>query len=301
MTAHEQPTPRSLARAAEAPPWGRRLADLVILVRLPSCLAGAASVLLGMHLTAGPGGLSAQAAWPGMLSMFFAVAAANALNDVLDIGTDAVGKPNRPLPTGRLSVRSALAIAGAAGLAAVASAGLLGRYAVLWAIVLLALAFLYSYRAKNTVLLGNGIVALCASSPILFGAIIAGRPGSLAWIGTGLSFAFMLAYETLKTIADRESDAASGVHTFATRAGARMAVLLFRSLIALLTVAAGAASAASAQPFPYLLAVLVTFVLPTWSAIVVLGSSPGEKAIRASVALMRSAWFLGIIALWLLR
>jgi len=301
MTAREQPAPRSLAPPAGIPSLGRRLADLVILVRLPSCLAGGASVLLGMHLTAGQGGLSAQAAWPGMLSMFFAVAAANAVNDVLDIGTDAVGKPNRPLPTGRLTARSALAISGAAGLAAVVLAGSLGRYAMLWTIVLLALAFLYSYRAKNTVLLGNGIVALCASSPILFGSIIVGRPSSLAWIGTGLSFTFMLAYETLKTIADRDSDAASGVHTFATQAGARAAVLLFKGLIALLTIAAWAASAASPHPVTYFLAILVTFVLPTWSAIAVLGSSPGEKAIRASVFLMRSAWFLGIIALWLLR
>ena len=301
MTAREQAAPQSSSRSAATPSLNRRLADLVILVRLPSCLAGGASVLLGMHLTAGKGALSAQAAWPGVLSMFFAVAAANAVNDVLDIETDAVGKPNRPLPTGRLSARSALAISAAAGLAAVVSAGPLGSYAMLWVIVLLALAFIYSYRGKNTVLLGNAIVALCASSPILFGSIIAGRPGSLAWIAAGLSFTFMLAYETLKTIADHDSDAAGGVHTFATQAGVRAAVLLLRLLISLLTLAACAASAASPHPVTYLLAVLVTSVLPAWAAIVALGSSPSEKAIRASVFLMRSAWFLGIIALWLLR
>jgi geranylgeranylglycerol-phosphate geranylgeranyltransferase len=301
MTAREQAVPQSSSRSAATPSLNRRLADLVILVRLPSCLAGGASVLLGMHLTAAKGALSAQAAWPGALSIFFAVAAANAVNDVLDIGTDTVGKPNRPLPTGRLSARSALAISAAAGLAAVVSAGPLGSYAILWIIVLLALAFMYSYRAKNTVLLGNAVVALCASSPILFGAIITGRPGSLAWIGAGLSFTFMLAYETLKTIADHDSDAASGVHTFATQAGVRAAVLLLRLLISLLTLAACAASVASPHPVTYLLAVLVTSVLPAWVAIVALGSSPNEKAIRASVFLMRSAWFLGIIALWLLR
>ena len=34
------------------------------------CLAGGASVLLGMHLAAGKGGLSPQVALPGILSMF---------------------------------------------------------------------------------------------------------------------------------------------------------------------------------------------------------------------------------------
>ena len=111
----------------------------------------------------------------------------------------------------------------------------------------------------------------------------------------------MLGYETLKTVADRDSDAASGVHTFASQFGVRAAVLLCRALITLLTLAACAASTASPHPVTYLLAVIVTFVLPAWSAIVVLGKLPDEKAIRGSVFLMRSAWFLGIIALWLLR
>jgi 4-hydroxybenzoate polyprenyltransferase len=300
MTAPGELRAPALARQAQVVSLARRLADLVILIRLPSCLAGAASVLLGMHL-------ATERSWPdqavllGMLSMFFAVAAANAVNDVLDAGADAVGKPNRPLPAGRLAANSALAIAGTVSVASVVSAGPLGPYAVLWAIILLALAFLYSYRVKNTVLLGNAVVGLCASSPILFGAFIGGRASYLAWAGAGLSFTFMLAYETLKTIADHDSDKASGIHTFATQAGVRAAVLLFRGLITLLTVIAAAASAASPHPVVYLIAVLITFVFPAWSAITVLGISPRRKEINTSVFLMRSAWFLGIIALWLLR
>jgi geranylgeranylglycerol-phosphate geranylgeranyltransferase len=301
MSALEPSAPASLVRPASKPPPGRRLTDLAILFRLPSCLAGGASVLLGLHLAAVKAGPPTRTAWLGILSIFFAVAAANTVNDVLDIAIDAAAKPNRPLPAGRLTARCALAISGAAGLAALVCAGPLGSYAVLWVAGLLALAFLYSYRAKNTVLLGNVIVALCASSPILFGAFIDGRPSPLAWIGTGLSFTFMLAYETLKTIADRDSDAASGVRTFAVQAGVGAAVWLLRFLIAVLTLAACAASAASTQPITYLVAVLITFVLPAWSAIVVLGRSPDRKAIHAGVFLMRSAWFLGIIALWLLR
>lgn len=301
MTAREALTPLARTRPPGTPSLGRRLADLVVLIRLPSCLAGGASVLLGAHLATGKGWPPTWAVWLGVLSMFLAVAAANAVNDVLDVGIDTIGKPRRPLPSGRLAVRSALAISGLAGLGTVVLAGLIGGYPTLWAIVLLALAFLYSYRAKNTAVLGNAIVAACASSPILFGSDISGRLDSLAWIGTGLSFTFMLSYETMKTIVDRDSDAASGVRTFAARAGARAAILLLRSLIALLTLAACAATAASPDPTTYLLAVLVTFAIPAWSAIVVLGNSPGEKTIRVAVFLMRSAWFLGIFALWLLR
>jgi geranylgeranylglycerol-phosphate geranylgeranyltransferase len=301
MIARDDLTLRVPVRSAGTMSLPRRLADLVVLVRLPSCLAGGASVLLGIHLAGHEAWPSPGTACLGVLSMFFAVAAANAVNDVLDVSTDALGKPYRPLPAGRLTARAAWTISGATGLAAVILAAPLGRYAVPWVAVLLTVAFLYSYRAKNTILLGNAIVALCASSPVLFGALIAGRLAALAWIGTALSFTFMLAYETLKTIADRDTDAASGIRTFAATAGLRPAVLLLRSVVTVLTVAAAAAAGACPHPFVYLLALLLAFALPAWSAIAVLGLHPRGKAIRGAVLLMRLAWFLGIIALWLLR
>jgi geranylgeranylglycerol-phosphate geranylgeranyltransferase len=292
----------------QAPAWqagkpsiGRRLTDLVILVRLPSCIAGGVSVLLGIHLATARTWPPGWANWSAVASMCFAVAAANAVNDVLDIDIDAVGKPGRPLPSGRLSIRSAQAITGAVALAAVISAVPLGMTAVLWVITLLGLAFLYSYRAKNTVLLGNSLVALCASSPIVFGAVTTRHAPAVAWIAAGLSFTFMLSYETLKTISDRDSDAASGVHTFATWTSLRTVIYLLRCLIAVLTIAACTASAASSRPLIYLAAIMVTFVIPAWCAVVKLGRAPDSTAIKSSVFLMRSAWFLGIIALWLLR
>ncbi|MGH3407903.1 MAG: UbiA family prenyltransferase [Streptosporangiaceae bacterium] len=301
MTARQHLAPHALPRPTGRLSPGRRLADLVVLIRLPSCLAGGVSVLLGIHLTAGNTGPPVLSAVLAMLSMFFAVAAANAINDVLDLDTDALAKPGRPLPAGRISNQAALGVAACAAALAVVAAGLLGGYALLWAIVLLVLAFWYSYRAKGTVLLGNCIVACCASSPILFGSLVTRRADVLAWTAAGLSFAFMLAYETLKTIADRESDKVCRIRTFATEAGIHAAVLLFRALIALLVLAAGAASVASPHPVPYLLALAITFVSPALTAVVTLGSSPRPEAIRVSVFFMRSAWFLGIIALWLLR
>ncbi len=301
MTARDHLTSQAPPRIAERQSAGRRLADLIVLIRLPSCLVGGVSVRLGMHLASGASGPPVASVALGMLSMFFAVAAANAINDVLDIDTDTLAKPGRPLPAGRISAQAALAVAACAGALALVTAAPLGKYAALWTLGLLALAFWYSYRAKGTVLLGNCIVACCASSPILFGALIAGRPDALAWIAVGLSFTFMLAYETLKTIADRASDEVSRIRTFATWAGAHAAVLLFRGLIALLILAASTASIASPHPGPYLLALAVTFVCPALAAVATLGGSPGPQAIRTSVFFMRSAWFLGIITLWLLR
>lgn len=291
--------PTTAQPGAVIPGSVRWLLDLVILIRLPSCVAGGISVLLGMHLATG-GSSPDPAAWPGMLSMLFAVAAANAVNDVLDAGADAIGKPGRPLPAGRLSAQAAMTAAGVAVMASVGLAAALGGIEALWTAALLAIAFFYSYCAKKIALAGNAAVALCASSPILFGALIAGGSSGPAWAGAGLSFVFMFTYETLKTIADRDADAACGVHTFAVKAGLFPAVFLLRALVALLTLLTVAASAVSSRPAAYLAAVLITFVIPAWSAIAVLGRAESRKNINASIVLMRSAWLLGIIALWLL-
>jgi geranylgeranylglycerol-phosphate geranylgeranyltransferase len=279
----------------------RRLTDLVILIRPPSCLAGGASVVLGVHLATGRISLAHYHIIPAIAAMILAVAAANVFNDVLDISLDALAKPSRPLPSGRFSLQSALSLAGSLAVAAITAAIPLGIYALVWMVGLLAVAAAYSLRLKNTVLLGNITVALCASSPILFGAAAAGRFDVAVFIAAGLAFAFMFTYETLKTIADRDSDTAGGIRTFAAVRGAHAALVLFRFLIMALTAAALAAASAAARPVLDLTAVFFTFMLPAWSATMVLGRHPAGLAIGRSVFLMRIAWFLGIIALWLLR
>jgi geranylgeranylglycerol-phosphate geranylgeranyltransferase len=279
----------------------QRLIDLVVLARLPSCLAGGASVVLGIHLARGQVLPPTRHDVIAMLGITLAVAAANVLNDVCDVDVDALDKPNRPIPSGRVSSRAAFRLACFLAVSAAVCSAPLGSSILLFMIVLLALAAGYSFYFKNTVLLGNCVVALCASSPILFGAAVVGVFHSAVFAATALAFTFMLTYETLKTIADRDSDAAAGLRTFATAMGIRASINLLRTLIAILTVAACCASVASSTPVAYLAVVVTTFVLPAWSTVVILGSYATERSMRIGVFLMRIVWFLGIGSLWLLR
>ena len=227
--------------AIEAVPVGRHLTDLVVITRVPSCVAGGVSVLLGIHLATG-GVLPDW--WEDIVaaaSMFFAVAAANAVNDVVDKSVDTLAKPWRPLPSGRLSVRAALLITCSLALTAILLTTPLGGEIVLWMAGLLMIATSYSLYFKSTVLLGNIVVALCASSPIVFGSAVVHNFTAPVFVATGLAFVFMLSYETLKTIVDRNSDAAGGVRTFATKLGERRSIYLLRFLVAGLTAAAFAA------------------------------------------------------------
>lgn len=143
-----------------------RLATLAELVRAPAALsvpgdvvagAGAADVL--DRRTAGLAAASVCLYWAGM-----------AANDWADRDLDAVERPDRPIPSGRVTAPTALGIAAgltAAGLAIAGAAG--GRRALAVAAPLAAAVWAYDLKAKNT---GAGPVAMaaCRALDVLLGA-----------------------------------------------------------------------------------------------------------------------------------
>jgi 4-hydroxybenzoate polyprenyltransferase len=153
-----------------------RLTTLIELVRAPAALsvpgdvvagAGAAGVLSGR--TAGLACSSVCLYWAGM-----------AANDWADRELDAVERPERPIPSGRISPRAALGVAlglTAVGLGAAAAAG--GRRAIAVAVPLAVAVWGYDLRWKNTA--GGPLgMAACRALDVLLGASPARRPDR-AW------------------------------------------------------------------------------------------------------------------------
>jgi len=143
------------------------LKDLAELVRAPAALTVPGDVLAGA-VAAGNGrpkqliGLAASSVciyWAGM-----------ALNDWADRAVDAVERPERPIPSGRVSPRSALGLASgltAVGLGLAAVAG--GRAALRTTSLLAATAWTYDLGAKNTPA-GPVFMAAARSLDVLVGA-----------------------------------------------------------------------------------------------------------------------------------
>lgn len=276
------------------------LLDVIRLIRVLSCLAGGITVVLGLRLADGE--ISANAA--RLLAMSGAITAAiglaNVVNDIWDVRVDTVNKSDRPLPSGRVSVPVAVAIAVGLGttamvLAAQVSVGVAG-----WMALLLLVAVAYSLFLKDTVVVGNVVVALCASTPVLFGALVVDSFAAPVWVGAGLVFLFMITNETLKTISDFQADGSGGLRTITTVHGVRASVTLLRVLTAVLTFGGLVAAAVSSSPGWYVVVALVTYVLPSWTAVMMLGRVPAPAETIKPVYLMRFSWFFGLSALWLL-
>jgi 4-hydroxybenzoate polyprenyltransferase len=142
------------------------LAALAELVRAPAALsvpgdvvagAGAAGVL--DRRTAGLACASVCLYWAGM-----------AANDWADRGLDAVERPDRPIPSGRVTAPTALGVAAgltAAGLAIAGAAG--GRRALAVAGPLAAAVWAYDLKAKNTSA-GPLAMAACRALDVVLGA-----------------------------------------------------------------------------------------------------------------------------------
>ncbi|ONI76709.1 4-hydroxybenzoate polyprenyltransferase [Kribbella sp. ALI-6-A] len=143
------------------------LKALVELVRAPAALTVPGDVLAGA-VAAGDlrparmAGLSAASVciyWGGM-----------ALNDWADREIDAVERPERPIPSGRVSAGTAFGLAAgltAAGLALAGCAG--GRSALATSAVLAATAWSYDLKAKNTAA-GPVFMAAARALDVLVGA-----------------------------------------------------------------------------------------------------------------------------------
>ncbi|MEU5323083.1 SCO3242 family prenyltransferase [Streptomyces sp. NPDC021056] len=125
-----------------------RLADLAQLVRLPAALSVPGDVLAGAAAGAGTPPPRILGTMASSIALYWA---GMALNDYADATVDAVERPQRPVPSGRVERRTALATAcglTAAGLGLAALTG--GRRALGVALPLTGLVWAYDLGLKST-------------------------------------------------------------------------------------------------------------------------------------------------------
>jgi 4-hydroxybenzoate polyprenyltransferase len=143
-----------------------RLRDLIELVRAPAALsvpgdvvAGAAAARVLSPRTPALAGASVCLYWAGM-----------AANDWADRNVDAVERPERPIPSGRVSPPVALGVAVGLTAAGVAGAGLVGgRRALAAAGTLAGAVWAYDLGGKDTAA-GPALMAACRGLDVLLGA-----------------------------------------------------------------------------------------------------------------------------------
>ena len=179
------------------------------------------------------------------LVVFLVTGAGNAINDYFDIDIDRINKPERPIPSGKIGLSTALyfsLVLFASGTLLAANINMACAAIALFNSLLL---IYYAHTLKRTALFGNMAVGYLTGSTFLFGGAVFIERGGV----NGVFVLFLLATlatiarEIVKDIEDMEGDREDGARTLPILIGAKNAAYL-ASGIGLVAV--------MASPLPYL-------------------------------------------------
>jgi geranylgeranylglycerol-phosphate geranylgeranyltransferase len=258
------------------------------LVRFENCLGAAACVLIAG--SRGPWrGLT-----PAMLGCACVLALGNAVNDVVDVEVDRLGKPKRPLASGAISMESARAVI--ALLAVLVAALLFVSPATVGAVLVLeaCLAIAYSTALRDTALVGTAMFSLQVGSTVLVGGL-ASEMGDQHLTGFVILTTGLLLLEVVKSVEDYVCDLVGGRRTVAHLVDSDRHDLLIglAGALYLLTVITAAVWLGTEQSSFVLLAIPS---LPLIAIAMLKGRT--SPLLRPLVFISKGLWLLGLLGLW---
>jgi geranylgeranylglycerol-phosphate geranylgeranyltransferase len=188
-----------------------------------SIVAGMAAVI-GYIIATGSLVPEAVLLW---LVVLLVTGAGNVINDWCDVEIDRVNRPERPIPSGRVSRKGALYFAGVLFAAGILVSFFTTPLCAAIAVINSGMLVLYAFLLKRTAFLGNLAVSYLAGSIFLFGGALAGMAGLVhaAPIAV-ITFLAMVTRELLKDAEDVKGDLLQGASTVPIRYGVRTTSIL---------------------------------------------------------------------------
>ena len=174
----------------------------------------------------------------GFLTALFLQASAFALNDYFDYEVDLANRRyDRPLVRGELKRDDALRVFSIFAVPGFFVAYLISLHALVLAVLITLVGYIYDIRLKEYGLAGNAYIAFSMSAPFLFGGIVAGNLNSVIIILSVIAFISGLAREIMKGIEDVEGDVLRNVKSVARIYGietaSKISALLFSIAVTL--------------------------------------------------------------------
>ena len=224
-----------------------------------------------------------------MAAVFFETAAGNVINDYFDYNIDLVNKPERPIPSGRISLKNGRNYAYLLFLAGTVCGFLISYMTNNWIpfiIVLIAdvVLYLYAYKLKATPLIGNLAVGFMTGFGFVFGGFCINNPNIIMTsIFLGF-FAFVMttAREIIKDIEDVEGDKKDGARTLPIIIGKKKPAILATILIIVDCALCPLLYMYHIFGILYLVIIAIAVIIFIYSAILILKSQDEATAHKSS-------------------
>lgn len=162
----------------------------------------------------------------GFVTGFMLTAASMTINDYYDRQIDAMNEPSRPIPSGLVKPKEALAFALILTVIGFVASYLTNVFSLLTAIIAWIVFVAYTTVGKRTGLPGNFLVSTCVAIPFVYGSIAAVNEIKLnVLIFASIAFLSITGREITKGIVDVKGDKAHNVKTLAVRYGEKTAAV----------------------------------------------------------------------------
>lgn len=207
-----------------------KLGGFIKLMRPINCIMMGFAVFVGAFLAYPQLDLNWLNMLYGFLTGFTFCAASMVINDYYDRKIDAINEPKRPIPSGTVKPKEALAFM--IGLIVVGFVFSLlvesyGLFCFMVAAASLVITATYLTVGKRSGLPGNFLVSACVAIPFIYGSVTAiGTVGLNVMLFAAMAFLSNTGREITKGIVDVKGDRAEGVKTLAVRLGEKTAAII---------------------------------------------------------------------------
>ncbi|MGZ4850897.1 MAG: UbiA family prenyltransferase [Candidatus Bathyarchaeia archaeon] len=202
-----------------------KLEGLLRLIRPLNCIVMSFAVLVGASLT-GLGNLQWINLLFGAITAFTLTGAAMAVNDYHDYDIDKINEPNRPIPSGQVSLNASLVVTAIMTLIGLSFAFMISLYCLIFAMAAWIIMVTYTTIGKRAGFPGNLLVSACVAAPFLFGSLVAVNTVTVnILLFASMAFLSNTGREITKGIVDIEGDRQHRIKTLAVVFGSKKAAL----------------------------------------------------------------------------
>lgn len=235
------------------------------------------------------------------LATFFVCAGGNVVNDLRDIEIDRINRPDRVLVTGALSIGLAQKLSILCNILGLVLALLVNWQVAVIAGIAISLLYLYNYKAKRMILVGNLIIAFLSGMVFITGGLAVAPeltwqlPGPL--IAAIFAFLFHLVREIVKDVEDAEGDSRLGIITFPQIIGYQNALGIGMGLFFIMVLFTYLPILKNWFSDYYKVITVYMVDLPLLGLLIFAWGFPGPSMLRWTSIFLKIGMGLGIIAL----
>lgn len=228
--------------------------------------------------------------WQVMAAAFSAMLIAGAgyvINDYYDLETDMINKPQRVLPSGKMSSRAAFIYGIILFIIGIILSYFTGSViCILLAFVNAIALFLYAGIFKRAFVSGNLLVSYAAASTFVYGAIVTDNL-SQSLIIAFFAFLYTFLREIIKDMEDRRGDQLTGAHTLALSWKKSQVLALFLVTVMLMIAGCGIFFMKQLIDYPVFALLMFFVILPLLIFYRILSTLENETVYRKISRLMK--------------